>query len=137
MSKGTYILDFSDFDKKFNQIVQAAIPDYGEHGIRLALDELKNDADDKPPRTPHKEGHLKGSGRVVNVKNIPSELSGELRYGGVEFNVPYAHRWHEAEPGTVKWSEPGVGPKYLESKAVRYAKKYTKIIAEAIRRKKR
>ena len=144
MSKGTYVMDFSDFDKKFMDIVKAEIPRYGEHGIREALDELKNDADDKPPRTPHKEGHLRGSGRVVNVKNIARELSGEVKYGGsgmdmggVEFNVPYAHRWHEAEPGTVEWSEPDVGPKYLESKAVRYAKKYAAIIAETIRRKKK
>lgn len=137
MSKGTYSLDFTDFDKKFTNIVQAEVPDYGEHGMRLALDELKNDADNKPPRTPHLEGHLRGSGRVVNIKNISSEISGELKYGGMEFNVPYAHRWHEAEPGTVEWSEPGVGPKYLESKLVRYIKKYTAIIAEAIRRKKR
>ena len=136
MSKDVYTLDFTDFDKKFADVVKSAVPGAGEHGIRLALDELKNDADNIPPRTPHLEGHLRGSGRVVNVKNVPGELSGELRYGGVEYDVPYAHRWHEAEPGTVKWSEPGVGPKYLESKLARYMKRYAAIIAEAIRRRK-
>ena len=136
MSKGAYTLDFTDFDRKFESIVKAQVPDHAEHGVRLALDVLKDDADEKPPRTPHKEGHLKGSGRVVNVLNIPGEISGELRYGGVEFKVPYAHRWHEAEPGTVVWSEPDVGPKYLESKLVRFMRKYIDIIAEAIRRKK-
>ena len=136
MSEGNYILDFTDFDKKFWDFVQRAAPDYAEHGIRQALDELKNDADTVPPMTPHKEGHLRGSGRVVNVKNVPGEISGELKYGGVEYDVPYAHRWHEVEPGTVKWSEPGVGPKYLESKLARFGRKYIAMIAEAIRRKK-
>ena len=130
-----YTMDFSNFDKKFKNIVQNAVPKDTAVGVREALQALKLDADNEPPRTPHLEGHLRGSGKVHKIQIFGKEISGELTFGGktVEFDVPYAARWHEAEPGTVKWSEPGVGPKYLESKMIRFIKDYMAIIAKVIR----
>ena len=138
MSEPKYVLSFEDFDKKFWDIVKNEIPEHTEAGVRIGLDELKKDADEEPPRTPHKEGHLRGSGKVINVEIMSDEISGELKYGGsgVDYDVPYAHRLHEAEPGTIVWSEPDVGSKFIESKLVRHAEKYGGLIAEAIRRKK-
>lgn len=132
-----YTLDFSEFDTRFRQYCIAA-PDDAKEGVREALQELKLDSDNIPPRTPHKEGHLRGSGKVIDLKNVPGEVSGILQYGGkgVEYDVPYAAKWHEAEPGTVEWSEPDVGPKFIESKIVRYMKKYMEIIAEIIRKRR-
>lgn len=135
--KTEFTLDFSDFNKKFADIVQRAAPESTKIGVREALQELKLDTDNIPPRTPHKEGHLRGSGKVHEVKIMGKEIFGDLTFGGtgVGFDVPYARRWHEAEPGTVVWSETGVGPKFLESKMVRFKNKYMKIIAEVIRRR--
>ena len=140
MGQPTYTLDLRQFDARFKQYV-AAVPEDAKVGVRLALDELKLDADNEPPRTPHLEGHLRASGRVVNVQSIMDEISGEIHYGGqgvseegVSYSVPYAARWHEAEPGTVEWSEPGVGPKFVTTKLSRHNKKYTQIIAAHIKK---
>ncbi len=134
-----YTMDFTDFNKKFTEIVKHAVPDSAAKGVREALQQLKLDADNVPPRTPHKEGHLRGSGRVGKVSIKKKEISGSIRIGGktVRFNVPYAARWHEVEPGTINWSEPDVGPKYLESKMIMFKEDYMKIIAEVIRRRAR
>lgn len=128
--KTEFTLDFSDFNKKFADIVKRAAPESVEVGLREAGQLLKLDADNIPPRTPHKEGFLRGSGKVSKV-----EAKGKIIGIAVSYDKPYARRWHEVEPGTIKWSEPGVGPKYLESKMVRFKNKYMKIIAEVIRRR--
>ena len=135
MSKTDFTVDFTDFDKKFKNIIQRAAPESTRIGIREAAQEWKLDADNVPPKTPHLEGHLRASGEVSEAEIKGEEISAEVTYGGVKYKVPYAKRWHEAEPGTVKWSEPGVGPKYLESKAVMFMKKYMNIIAEIIKRR--
>ncbi|GAG56946.1 unnamed protein product, partial [marine sediment metagenome] len=119
MSKSGFSLDFKDFDKKFTRIIERAIPEAAADGLRQAGQEWKLDADNVEPRTPHKEGFLRGSGEVSKAKITARSIDVEVTY-----DEPYAKRWHEAEPGTVKWSELGVGPKYLESKAVRFMKKY-------------
>lgn len=128
--KTEFTLDFSDFNKKFADIVKRAAPESAEIGLREAGQQLKLDADNIPPRTPHKEGFLRGSGEVSKV-----EAMGKTIGITVSYDKPYARRWHEVEPGTIKWSEPDVGPKYLESKMVRFKNKYMKIIAEVIRRR--
>ena len=128
--KTEFTLDFRDFNKKFTDIIQRAAPKSVQIGLREAGQELKLDADNIPPRTPHKEGFLRGSGKVseINIIGKSAEVT-------VSYDKPYARRWHEAEPGTVKWSEPDVGPKYLESKMVRFKNKYMDIVAAVIRKR--
>lgn len=128
MKKSGFSLDFSDFEKKSTRMVERAYPDAISMGLRKAGQEWKFDADNIAPRTPHLEGHLRGSGKVSKAKVKGRETTVEVSYG-----TPYARRWHEAEPGTVSWSEPEVGPKFLESKAARFAKKYIGIVVSWIR----
>ena len=128
--KTEFSLDFRNFNKKFTNIVQRAAPKSVEIGLREAGQELKLDADNVPPRTPKKEGFLRGSGKVSEVK-----VMGKSAEITVSYDKPYARRWHEVEPGTIKWSEPDVGPKYLESKMVRFKNKYMDIIAAVIRKR--
>ena len=125
-----FTMDFSNFNKKFKDIVQRAVPESTRIGLREAAQEWKLDADNVPPRTPHLEGHLRASGKVSKA-----EIKGKIIEVAVSYDELYAKRWHEAEPGTVRWSEPGVGPKYLESKAVAFKKKYMAIIAAIIKRR--
>lgn len=125
-----FTMDFTDFDKKFTKIVKYAVPGDARDGVREACQEWKLDADNVAPRTPHKEGGLRASGKVNKA-----EIVGKSIEGSVSYDTPYAKRWHEVEPGTINWSESGVGPKYLESKAVMFMKKYMAIIAEVIRRR--
>lgn len=127
-----FTMDFTDFDRKFTKIVKDAVPGDARDGVREAAQEWKLDADNVPPRTPHLEGGLRASGKVSEA-----EIKGEEISASVSYDMPYARRWHEVEPGTINWSESGVGPKYLESKAVMFMKKYMSIIAEVIRRRAR
>ena len=126
----SYTIDFTEFNKKLSAIIKNVPPDDVSVGMREALQELKLDADNVPPRTPHLEGHLRASGKVQKIKITTKEISGELTY-----DAPYAKRWHEVEPGTIKWSEPDVGPKYIESKVVKFMKKYLEIIAAVIKKR--
>ena len=128
--KTEFTLDFSDFNKKFADIVQRAAPESTKIGLKEAGQALKLDADNIPPRTPHKEGFLRGSGKVSEVNIVGKSLE-----VAVSYDKPYARRWHEVEPGTIKWSESGVGPKYLESKMIKFKNKYMNIIAAVIKRR--
>lgn len=138
MRETGFSMDFTDFDKKFKQYC-STMPDHAGDGLRQAGQEWKLDADNVPPRTPHLEGHLRGTGQVSKATVSKEKIEVEVSYGkpspSEQGGAPYAARWHEAEPGTVKWSEPGVGSKFLESKMVKFAKKYVAIVAEIIRRK--
>ena len=128
-----YSLDITDFDKKFNALVEKAIPEYAAKGVFDAMNELLNDAITKPPQAPKDIGDLWGSKIVEKAKIITKEIFAE---GG--FNIKYAHRHHEVPPGTFKYtltkgaSKPG--PKFLQSKMAQFKEKYAWIIAEVIRR---
>ena len=126
--------DFKDFDKKFLEFAIKDAPDAAEKGIFAAVSELKNDADTVEPKTPHLEGNLRGQFDLTH-KNEGDSIIAELT-----FKMPYAARWHEAEndidPVTgsrVHWSEEGVGPKYVETKLVRFMRKYIGITVDFIK----
>lgn len=131
MNKSGLRVDSKDFDKKFAKITGRTIPESSAEGQEAAGEQWKKDADTISPKTPVKEGGLRASGKVSKTKIAGQETSVEISY-----DAPYARRLHEAEPGTIKFSEPGAGPKFLESKAVRFAKKYVGIVALTIRSKK-
>jgi hypothetical protein len=97
--------------------------------------------------------HVQGSGGLVK----PNPASAPMGFESVResyssmaitagFNIKYAARWHEinaqdlpflrdklgraySHHWPIKWTWPGVGPKYLESKMASNPKKYAKIIA--------
>ena len=124
-------LDLTQFTARLKQITEKTIPDAARKGMFQAMNELKHDSDKEPPKTPVKEGHLKGSWKVE--VNVPFSGNIEIVAG---FNIEYASYVHEMfygigfgdiiTPGT--WTEPGSGPKFLESKLTRYFKKYLEII---------
>jgi len=136
MSRETgFYLDFSDFDKNFYQLATNAIPNDARKGLYNAMNELLEDSVTKPPQAPKEFGDLWASkGGTVEVETKGKELSVS---GG--FNIKYAHRQHEAEPGTYKYtrdkgaSQPG--PKFMQSKMAMFFKKYMEIVAETIRRR--
>jgi hypothetical protein len=156
---GTFELDFSAFSKGFDQYCEEELK-AAEKGMWEALRELKTDCDNVVPKTPHLEGNLRGDytlvlegitqSKVVNKsggKGADHGAKGEKaveRYGALDiickliFRMPYAAKWHEAidrewAQGGVKWSESGVGPKYVESKLMMFAKKYMSIVATRIK----
>ena len=52
MIESGYYIDMEDFDKKFNALVNNAIPEYAAKGVFDAMNELLNDAITKPPQAP-------------------------------------------------------------------------------------
>ena len=115
-----------------------------------ALSEVKNDADNHTPRTPHLHGDLRGDYTFIlegitqsKVQEVGTKFKGgeapAERYGAASiiakliFRMPYAAKWHEAVNRKVNWSEAGVGPKYLESKLMMFMNKYMGIVSKRIK----
>ena len=131
-----FTLDTKDFDQKFLLAAQQTMPKVLKKALWAATSELKNDADNVAPKTPHLHGHLRGEHKIL-VK-----LSKDSCHAELVFEMPYAARWHEAEgnvdPVTgaqITWSEAsdGVGPKYVETKMIRFHAKYFEIVADYAR----
>jgi len=136
MSRETgFYLDSTGFDKEFEQLVKKAIPGDAQKGLFNAMNEWLSDSITKPPQAPRDIGDLWGStAGTVKVETKYKKLGVS---GG--FNIKYARRHHEVEPGTYNYTisakcrQPG--PKFMQSKATRYGKKYMEIVAETIRRR--
>jgi len=130
-------LDSSEFDKKFSDLVERAIPGDAQGGLADAMNEVLSDSIELPPQAPKEIGDLWGStAGTVKVETKYKLLS--VRGG---FNLKYAHRHHEVAPGTYKYTtDKGArqpGPKFMLSKMARYANRYMEIVADAIRRRGR
>lgn len=117
----------------------------GQAGLMLMRDCVM-----EPPTVPIKEGVLRGSGSVfvddklagtsesLGKNGTPNKTGSGSVSGGknvititVGYNTPYAHRQHEGVD--FKFSEPSAGPKYLESKLVRFGKEYYQVITDKIK----
>ncbi len=145
MNESTF--DTSDFDRKFRNIVDRAVPERIEKGLGRAMLQVLNDCVMEIPTVPIKEGWLRGSGSIfVQNKLIGVSTFGKLGFANLEyadlirpsefvgvigFNTPYAAKLHEGI--TFKFTEPSAGPKYLESKLMRNRLRYMQIIANAIK----
>jgi len=116
-------MDPKEFNIDFDRITSKTIPD----DIRKALWELGwaiiKHANSVEPTTPRKIGDLRASGKVVVDQRKLDLLVG--------FNMVQAHRLHEGLKDW-NWTEPGSGPKYLESKLSMFKDKYIKFLADRI-----
>jgi len=133
MSKSGFFLDTKEFDAKFKKVTNNTIPSSYEKGLSKAIDELLADSINLPPQAPFKEGHLWGSRIKEKVKTNHNDTSVK---GG--FNIKYATRQHEVPPGTFHYTRTGAkqpGPKFMESKMIKYKDKYIWMVAEEIKRK--
>lgn len=135
--KTGFYLDSREFDKKFDKLVKKAIPGDAGKGLITAMDEVLRDSIELPPQAPKEIGDLWGSiAGTVKLKVIYKILR---VIGG--FNIFYAHRQHEVEPGTYKYTrDKGAekpGPKFMQSKMAQFRNKYMGIVAETIRKRGR
>jgi hypothetical protein len=132
MSKtAAFEINFEDFDRKFIAFAVHEAPDAARQGIKDAIDQLYQDALTVEPTVPKKEGTL----RAQADKAV--EVSSDSIVGTLTFTQPYAHRRHEEERGPVSgkpvvFTEPGSGPKYVETKIVRFMKDYIGIVRDSI-----
>jgi hypothetical protein len=124
-------IDMSDFEKGFKKLVENSIPPETEKGLVKAANALLTDAIEEAPQAPKKTGALWRSKHVNAVVVTQDDVSIEAG-----FNIIYAARWHEAEAG-INWTTnkgaTNPGPKYLESKMARNAKRYLDIVGEYLK----
>jgi len=113
--------DSSQFDKAIRKI-QYTGPARTKKVVLKMADQVKIDAEEIAPKTPHLEGQLRGMVKIF-AKSPTLAI--------IWYLMPYAARWHEAvgdvDPVTgrkIQWSESGVGPKYVESKMLNLGSKY-------------
>lgn len=119
-------LDLTAFEKQFSEVCNVTIPHLTEKGLFKAANELKLDADHVEPKTPVKEGTLKGSWKVE------VEFLGKDTWTLVcGFNVDYASYVHEMVKKNP-WTQSGSGPKFLESKLYMFSDKYIGIVAKVV-----
>ena len=112
-------------------------------GAAIAGMQWIDDAVNKQPSVPLKEGTLRGSGSVhvkgKYIGGIKGEKDGTPNLGNVPhpkvlltvgFNTPYAARQHEGV--SFNFTEPGSGAKFLSSKKTMYEKQYIKIMLRPV-----
>jgi hypothetical protein len=126
-------VDTTDFDIRFKQICENAIPGLVEKGLFEAMNELLSDAVKLPPQAPKDVGALWASkADTVSVKKEEGQI---VAQGG--FNIEYAARWHEAVGENINWTTTKgathPGPKYLESKMVQKKDKYIAMVADTVK----
>ena len=122
-------IDCSSFEKAFAKITKRVSSKETEKGVFKAANELIRDAIYELPKAPFDEGTLRGSTRT-EVETKRGEVSAVAG-----FNIEYAARWHELTPeedSKISWTLPGSGRKYLESKMIKFRKKYLLIIVKHI-----
>jgi hypothetical protein len=114
-------IDSSQFTREFKKLNDKFIGKYGDEAIMKAAFALRFDAEDISPTVPKKIGTLRSE-----VKFKP--VSSRLRKGvDVVWTQKYAARLHYA-PKTWKFSEPGSGPDYVESKLRTRGQKYLAVM---------
>jgi len=145
MKTGMYI-NFDDFNAGIKKLITKAEPQATAKGLFAAGNALLNDAIYQVPKAPFKEGTLRGSARADAP--VADRLGAEVLVG---FNIVYAHRWHEinardlpflrdklgraySHHWPIKWSLPGSGPKFLETKMARNKEKYLRIVGNFLKR---
>jgi len=119
-------MDFSEFDKGFERYLKKHKTESAAALEKVAAFVLA-DAVQEQPTVPKKMGILRDSQAIDKAKIGRKGIS--IIFG---FNTEYAARLHEA-PSNWNWSEPGSGPKYLQSKLEKNMKKYMKKVAEEIK----
>jgi hypothetical protein len=120
-------MDTRDFDVEFSRVIEKTIPSATNRGLVKAAWEALRDAEKKEPTVPAKEFHLRGSKEVHGSKDLFALF---VEFG---FNIIYAARMHELPGRSYKNpTTPGSGPKFLETKLIKYKDDYMEIVALSI-----
>lgn len=111
-------IDVSEFKNNMKNF-KSKHPKMIERVLVKTAQQVKIDADEIPPKTPHDEGTLRGNVEIRALKYFMVMIW---------YMTVYAARHHEADP-PFNWKETGVGAKFLEIKLSTYNEKYGKLMA--------
>ena len=118
-------LDASQFSGRLAEYAQS-MPDAAENAVNEALVQLRSDAETIQPTVPLDMGDLRQDVELEVNRQSDGSVEGQIAY-----TQPYATRMHEQEYG--HYSEPGSGPKYVETKLTTRVAEYHKIMADTIK----
>jgi len=118
-------------DRDFMRVTTAALQKVKKverSAMRKAVNEFKRDVLDTPPSCPMDSGNLYNA-----HETIIDSFGGDLYGGVVVRDVDYAGYVHEGIHGqasdtVIRYTRPGSGPKWLESKLRMYGAKYYAIL---------
>jgi hypothetical protein len=121
----TLQLNTQEFDSKMKELLRD-MPKIEDEVLEKLGWQIINDANTIEPKTPLLDGFLRDKVKV---------LKEEQGVAKIWFTMPYAAKWHEATDPEPNWSEKesGVGPKYLESKLLRFKSDYGEFLATLIK----
>lgn len=120
MARTDFTVNTKDFDINFARITKKRIPESAARAAYIVAAMVISDSILIPPKVPHDKGYLVRSQKVEKPKIESGEIS--IEEG---FDAEYAAAVHE-RTGAVTWTEPGSGPKYMETKLSEYRDKYMK-----------
>ncbi len=136
--KTGFYIESSDFDKKFEALVNSVGNKIAAEGVYAAGQALLTAAEDEMPQVPQETGDLRASRLVKDPEISPGRVAVDAGY-----NSKYAAYQHEGErkDGSHKVKQytttivPGPGPKFLEKKMAGNAKRFMLIVADHIRKR--
>jgi len=121
-------LDATDFLKSFKKVTQDYFPESIREGLlKVVGPNVVADSIKKPPRAPHRQGHLWRSHFVRDPRDVGMRSSPKSIEIVIGFNTPYAAKWHEiseAQEAKINWTLSGSGRKFLENKLIFYGGDY-------------
>jgi len=130
MAKETgFTLDATEFLRNFRRITEEKIPRNLGEALEETWPYILADAVEEVPKVPVDTGHLSKTQKVGEYRIYKDRIFCE---GG--FHADYAAKVHEM-PVSTNWSEPGSGPKFLESALISNNRKYMKEVADRLRKK--
>lgn len=136
--------------------VKGLVTKASEMGMERAMSEFMDDCLNEVPMVLQRTGRLRAShsifvnGRLIDTSQVgslkgtpltvyPGSWKGDVVEGVLVANTPYAMYAHEGynQWGAFKkYTTPGTGPKWIQTKILRHRYKYYGIIGNAIRRLK-
>lgn len=120
---------------KFKQLLiemRTKVPQATVVGVDAAMRDFREDCLEVPPKVPYETGFLAEHHEILPTKVKGAEIVGTLRVP-----VPYAASIHEgiSRWGTpYKYKTPGTGAKWIQSKMLRYGRKYIDIVIRHARK---
>jgi hypothetical protein len=137
IGKSGIYLDSKEFDANFEKLVHSVVPELARNGLYDAMQELLTDADNEAPQTPYLDGALRASRKIEKI--AVSEGKIEVQGG---YNSEYATYQHEGQRKdgshiVEHYTRTAVlqpGPKFIESKMVRWRNKYMKTCVDYIKK---
>lgn len=133
MANKGMVLDWEEFDKNLLNLMEKTSPEVCADAIFDAASQLLQDADDEAPQTPWLHGAMRASRKVEKPIVKDTDITVDAGYDIVYAAYLHEGEWPDHSHIIKNWTTdriPSPGKKFLESKMIKHAGKYMKVIAD-------